>query len=512
MDSHEHDMEPEERIETGNRNLMNLIPMTRSKPKKPYPPSKYGIKNSIYYMVNLKEKQILKKGPLILLDRNNDARVINQFGSFYTKTDWLRTMVPSKLHSLVAETVYNGNIQNGYLRWIDHTQNVNMMSSGQLDASKFTENHSVNVELESGCTCLEIMPPSQSVAEQYSNSVEGNFDIPNNGLVNVLAGWDDGSVALIEMSIPEQDDALFGEFKDPALFEDYEDGLMNNKSGMRVSKNVASKRRNQNYGKPQTENLNPTKPNELIYLHKDTVTSIRQRPSYPYQFLTTSLDGEAMLGHLSPWLNHSELEIIRYSNKICPEGIGDSAWINSDWFIAKSEDYGQLLIQDVREGEGSSPTHLFTTDNLCKINDMDVNFPYVGLALDDGTLSILDLRAINTSINQKSVPLFSVSKVGEACMWVKLLKDTVRIYGWYERSGIYGYRFNDDQLSFDDMEWHGEYDSNQYGLAKSLHVIHQEKKEDEDGSIYCQDVLCIGSLNGSYVYGLVHDDEDSNKM
>jgi hypothetical protein len=69
---------------------------------------------------------------------------------------------------------------------------------------------------------------------------------------------------------------------------------------MRVSKNVASKRRNQNYGKPQTENLNPTKPNELIYLHKDTVTSIRQRPSYPYQFLTTSLDGEAMLGHLSP--------------------------------------------------------------------------------------------------------------------------------------------------------------------------------------------------------------------
>jgi len=93
-----------------------LIPMTRSKPKKPYPPSKYGIKNSIYYMVNLKEKQILKKGPLILLDRNNDARVINQFGSFYTKTDWLRTMVPSKLHSLVAETVYNGNIQNGYLR------------------------------------------------------------------------------------------------------------------------------------------------------------------------------------------------------------------------------------------------------------------------------------------------------------------------------------------------------------------------------------------------------------
>jgi hypothetical protein len=63
-----------------------------------------------------------------------------------------------------------------------------MMSSGQLDASKFTENHSVNVELESGCTCLEIMPPSQSVAEQYSNSVEGNFDIPNNGLVNVLAG------------------------------------------------------------------------------------------------------------------------------------------------------------------------------------------------------------------------------------------------------------------------------------------------------------------------------------
>lgn len=71
---------------------------------------------------------------------------------------------------------------------------------------------------------------------------------------------------------------------------------------------------------------------------------------------------------------------------------------------------------------------------------------------------------------------------------MKLLKDTIRIYGCYEKTGIYGYRYNEENLLHDGIEWHGQYDSRKYGVPKSLQVIHQEKRE-EDGSIYCQDIL-----------------------
>lgn len=98
-------------------------------------------------------------------------------------------------------------------------------------------------------------------------------------------------------------------------------------------------------------------------------------------------------------------------------------------FIAKNDEYGQLLLQDVREGEAKLPQHLFTSPNLCKINDMDLSFPYVGLAMDDGFLTILDLRNIDTDRDHNLMPLFSVNKPNEACMCVKLLKDTIRVYG-----------------------------------------------------------------------------------
>ena len=238
------------------------------------------------------------------------------------------------------------------------------------------------------------------------------------------------------------------------------------------------------------------KPKEVVYLHKDAVTSIWQRPSYPFQFLTTSLDGTAILSLLSNSLTQEDLIILKFTNKIWEEGIGEAAWMDQNWFIAKNDVFGQIVLQDVREGEGKFPQHLYTTPNLWKINQMDLSFPYVGLAWDDGTMSILDLRGVDIDQHNNLVPLFSVTKPGESCMWVKLLKDTIRIYGWYE-SGIYGYRYNDDNLSHDNIEWHGNYDSNKYGIPKSLHVIHQEKRE-EDGSIYWQDILCIGSYNGMY--------------
>jgi hypothetical protein len=540
MDPYEDDLSHEEKIDSKNRNVFELIPgnrqrqkegnnqltLTRSRPKKPQPPTSYGVVNGTYEMINRTNGELIKEGTLIFLDRNNQSRVINQFGSFYTKSEWLKFSSPSKLHSIVAETVYNGIMQNGYLRWIEHTSNMNMMAIGKVDERKMVENFNLNIETEYGWTCLEIMPINLQggdhlIANDIMNDESSGNDIHNinrnkalqNNIVNVLAGCDDGSIIMTDFQIPEQDEVLFEEFKDPNNYNmrdydnnDYDDDLINNKSGMRI-KGQKTKKRGK-YLSNQYEAHHRRKPTEMVWLHKDTVTSIRQRPSYPYQFLTTSLDGEAVLCLLGATLNHPDLVVVRYTEKICQEGIGDSAWMDENWFIAKNEEYGQLLLQDVREGEGWMPTHLFTTPNLCKINNMDLNFPFIGIAWDDGNLSILDLRKVESGHNHNLMPLFNVWKAGEAWMWVKLLKDTVRIYGWYERSGIFGYRFIDDDLGFDNMEWHGVYDSDKYGLPKSLHVIHQEKKEEEDGSIYWQDVLWISSFNGSYVYALVQDDEE----
>ena len=69
-------------------------------------------------------------------------------------------------------------------------------------------------------------------------------------------------------------------------------------------------------------------------------------------------------------------------------------------------------------------------------------------------------------------------------MCVKMLHDTIRIYGCFERTGIYGYHFEDSNLSYDSSEWHGHYDADKYGLPKSLHVIHQEKEGGDDQSVY----------------------------
>ena len=85
-----------------------------------------------------------------------------------------------------------------------------------------------------------------------------------------------------------------------------------------------------------------------------------------------------------------------------------------------------------------------------------------------------------------------------------MLKDTTRIYGCFEKSGIYGYRFEDDNLTFDNSEWHGVYDSDKYGLPKSFHIVQQEKINGQN-EIYCQDVLCISSYNGSIIYAYVED-------
>lgn len=86
-----------------------------------------------------------------------------------------------------------------------------------------------------------------------------------------------------------------------------------------------------------------------------------------------------------------------------------------------------------------------------------------------------------------------------------MLQDTIRVYGWFEKSGIFGYRYSNDELDDENMEWHGEYDTDKYGIPKSIHIVHQEKKDNE-GSLYCQDVLWISSYNGLYAYGFVQED------
>ena len=89
-------------------------------------------------------------------------------------------------------------------------------------------------------------------------------------------------------------------------------------------------------------------------------------------------------------------------------------------FIAKNEVYGMLVVQDVREGQGKPPQHVFSTPTKAKINDMHMVFPYLSLARDDGNMSILDLRKVDIDEDNNLVPLYNVQKKGEACMWVKV--------------------------------------------------------------------------------------------
>lgn len=68
----------------------------------------------------------------------------------------------------------------------------------------------------------------------------------------------------------------------------------------------------------------------------------------------------------------------------------------------------------------------------------------LGVAWDDGNLSILDLRSVELDKSNNLKPLYNICKEGEAWIAIKLLPDTIRSYGCFEKSGIYGYRFTDN--------------------------------------------------------------------
>lgn len=223
-----------------------------------------------------------------------------------------------------------------------------MMAMGKVDERIDDRKFNLNIEADYGCTCLEIMPINSQggdhlMANDMMNDESSGNEIHNinrnkgsqNNMVNILAGCDDGSIIMTDFQIPEQDEILYEEFKDPNNYNmrdydnnDYEDDMVINKSGMRI-KGPKSKRRGK-FSSHQYEIHHTRKPTELVHLHKDAVTSIRQRPSYPYQFLTTSLDGEAVLCLLGATLNHPDLVVVRYTEKICREGIGDSVWMDEN--------------------------------------------------------------------------------------------------------------------------------------------------------------------------------------
>ena len=245
------------------------------------------------------------------------------------------------------------------------------MSMQKCDINSFVDNSILNVELEHGCTCMEILPTPNIGADTIVQAVEGAGQVQDNGMVNVIAGCEDGSIVMVDMHVPDPEDGHIGQRQ-----EDFKGRGSGSKP----------RRRQREMTIQHSNDDKPRKPSEINYLHKEAVTAIKQRPSYPFQFLTTSLDGEANLCMLTASILQEELVILKFSNKICDEGIGDADWMDPNCFIAKNDCYGQLLLQDVREGEGKSATHLYTTPTYCKINDMDVSFPYIGLAQDDGTL------------------------------------------------------------------------------------------------------------------------------
>jgi len=108
----------------------------------------------------------------------------------------------------------------------------------------------------------------------------------------------------------------------------------------------------------------------------------------------------------------------------------------------------------VTDGEANSPILIYRTSNLCKINNFHINFPFLGVAQDDGKLMIFDLTRIDGYKNQIMDPIFQMERPGEACMDVVILKDTFRIYSIYEESGIFGYNFPEEQFSIEKTEWH----------------------------------------------------------
>lgn len=249
-----------------------------------------------------------------------------------------------------------------------------MMTSGKVNMQKFAEPQLLNLELDTGCTCMEVMPIPDTKGDHLANAVDGKNDVHNTNMVSILAGCEDGSIILTEMATPEQEDDFHEEFKDISQFEDHEEdqapprgrGRPSKHSKTKPPKNQYKSHNDSYYGSYNShqEFISTSKAKESVYLHKDMVTSIRQRPGYPFQFLSTSLDGEAILSLLSDTLTREDFVILRFSNKICEEGIGDAAWMDPNCFLAKNEAYGQIMLQDVREGEGKNAMHLYTTPNL----------------------------------------------------------------------------------------------------------------------------------------------------
>lgn len=252
----------------------------------------------------------------------------------------------------------------------------------QTSSKMFPEPCQLDIQTEVGVSWAEILPTVSSSGDTLVNVVETGQKYTNSS-VHILAGLEDGSIMLAEMMIPE-----------PGI----------NHEIHRVRKHK-----------------------EIQYLHKDVVTSIRQRPEYPFQYLTTSLDGDAVLALMANSLGpnnmiteFSQIFSTTISNSIHENGIGDALWMDVNSFIAKNEVYGLLVVQDVREGQGKAAQHVYSTPTMAKINDMSMVFPYWALAWDDGNMSILDLRKVDIDTNNNLVPLYNVQKKGEACMWVKV--------------------------------------------------------------------------------------------
>lgn len=63
-----------------------------------------------------------------------------------------------------------------------------MITSGKVFTSEFTDNYMLNIELDTACTCLEIMPIPETGADSLAHAVDGNNEIQYNGMVNVIAG------------------------------------------------------------------------------------------------------------------------------------------------------------------------------------------------------------------------------------------------------------------------------------------------------------------------------------
>ena len=219
-----------------------------------------------------------------------------------------------------------------------------------------------------------------------------NNDKDQNNNAVILAGCEDGSILMTEMAIPEH--------------QDDQQRLRKQGSGNDNDLIISHK--------------------ERVHMHKDSVTSIKQRPEYKFQFLTTSLDGDAILSltqslpsYITTSSTHS-FELItefsglfsNYTNCMYEEGIGYATWMSPNCFIAKNSMYGHLVVQDVREGQSKPCQQVYTTE--CKINDMSLAFPYMALACDDGQMPIIDLRKVDIDRTNNLCAINSVFKENEA--------------------------------------------------------------------------------------------------